>query len=188
MKKLLTLTLAFMALTAFSGFAMAQETGEVKIGPPKQLPSKAPSLPCCECLGQTTTLNLNTGQSGPIDPIWRVNGSSAYTTPPYPGWILPSSPLLTPAKWIQPVASPTPSNSVPVGNYKYTVNFNVPKCTIPGDVQLEVHFAADNSAKVLLDGAQITTSLCQTTCFKSPQAPVSFTHTVSAGSHTFSLK
>jgi len=62
MKKLLTLTLAFMALTAFSGFAMAQETGEVKIGPPKQLPSKAPSLPCCECLGQTTTLNLNTGQ------------------------------------------------------------------------------------------------------------------------------
>jgi hypothetical protein len=183
MKKLLILTLALVALSAFGGVAVAQQNGEVKIGANLQLPSKTPTLSCCECLGQVTTLNLNTGQSSPIDPIWSVNGNSAYTTPPYPGWVLPS--LLTPAKWIQPVASPTPSNNVPVGDYKYTVKFNTPRCTIPGDVQLDVHFAADNSATVLLDGSQIATTPCLTTCFKAPQAPVSFTATVSTAiSHT----
>jgi hypothetical protein len=188
MKKLLTPALALVALAVLSGFGIAQRRVDINQGSVEtlvQLPGKTPSLPCCECLGQVTTLNLNTGQSSPIDPIWTVNGNAAYTTPPYPGWMLPSHPLLTPAQWIQPVASPTPSNNVPVGDYKYTVNFNIPRCTIPGDVQLDVHFAADNSAKVLLDGSPIVTTTCQTTCFKAPQAPVSFTHTVSnAINHT----
>jgi hypothetical protein len=184
MKKLLILTLALVALSAIGGVAVAQKNEEVKIAPNLQVQPQTPSLRCCECLGQVTTLDLSTGQSSPIDPIWSVNGNSAYTTPPYPGWILPSNALLTPAKWIQPVASPTPSNSVPVGDYKYAVKFNIPKCTIPGDVQLDVHFAADNSAKVLLDGSPIATTPCLTTCFKAPQAPVNFTATVLPGNHT----
>jgi hypothetical protein len=185
MKKLLTMKLALVALTLSWSIGAAQERLEVKTDPSLQVQTKTPSLPCCECLGQVTTLNLNTGQSSPVDPIWSVNGNAAYTTPPYPGWVLPSNPLLTPAKWIQPVASPTPSNNVPVGDYKYTVKFNTPRCTIPGDVKLDVHFAADNSAKVLLDGTPIATTQCQTTCFKAPQAPVNFTATVSAAvSHT----
>jgi len=157
MKKLLILILAFVALSAIGGVAVAQKNEEVKIVPNLQVQPQTPSLRCCECLGQVTTVDLNTGQSSPIDPIWSVNGNAAYTTPPYPGWILPSNPLLTPAKWIQPVASPTPSNNVPVGDYKYAVKFDIPKCTIPGDVKLDVHFAADNSAKVILDGSPIAT-------------------------------
>ena len=141
------------------------------------------SLECCECLGKVTTLNISTGQSGPKDPLWSMNGGPAYTTPPYPGWIT----TLTPARWIQPVASPTPSPGVPAGNYKYTVRFNVPKCTIPSEVRLEGKFAADNGAKVSLDGTPVN-SCPMPYCFKAPVAPVALSvPSVSPGAHTLEV-
>jgi hypothetical protein len=186
MKKLLTLAFAIVALAILSSFGIAQERREVReiqIDPSIQVPSQTPSLPCCECLGKVTTLNLNTGQGSPIDPIWKVNGNPAYTTNPYPGWLIPTNPPLFPAKWIKPV--PNPNFDVAAIDFKYTVKFNTPKCTIPGDYQLEVYFAADNSAKVFLDGPQIPTTACLGTCFKAPQAPVHFTVPVSTNtSHT----
>jgi hypothetical protein len=122
MKKLLTLTLAVAALIVFAGFGVAQKNEGVNIDPSLEVQSRTSSLPCCECLGKVTTLNINTGQSSPIDPLWKVNGNSAFTTPKVSSWI-----ALNPAQWIQPVASPTPSNNVPPGVYKYTLRFNIPK-------------------------------------------------------------
>ncbi len=115
-------------------------------------PTKSISVPCCKCLGEASTVNVSTGQGGPIDPFWKVNGGSAYTTPPYPGWM-----SLPPAQWIQPVASPLPSPSVPATTFKYTLKFTVPQCTIPMDASLIGSFAADNNAKVFFDGKPVTT-------------------------------
>lgn len=143
-----------------------------------------PSLPCCKCLGDVVTLDLGTGQGSLIDPLWKVNGVPAYTTPPYPGWAA----TLTPARWIQPVASPTPSSSVPAGVYKYAVQFNVPKCTIPMEVRLDGNFAADNSAKVFMDGTLVA-SCSVNACFKAPTAPVSFSvPSISPGTHTLEIE
>ncbi len=142
-----------------------------------------PLLPCCQCLGSNVTLDLSTGKGVPIDPLWKVNGGPAYTTPPVPGWLT----TLTPAKWIQPVASPTPSSNVPVGFYRYTTQFDVPMCTIPSDVQLDGKFAADNSAIVRLDGNQIAACL-PNTCFKTPAAPVPFSvAAILPGTHTLTI-
>jgi hypothetical protein len=190
MKNLIMLALALLALGTTTTLGLAQEPRAIKIDPSLQVQSRVPSLTCCECLGKVTTLNLSTGQGSPIDPIWKLNGNAAaYTTPPFSGWLLPSNPLLTPAKWIQPVPSPTPSNSVGPGIYKYTVQFHTPLCVIPNSASLDVYFAADNGAKVFLDSLLITTTLCQGTCFKGPQAPVHFTAAVTAGtSHTLEFE
>ena len=153
MKKSLTLVLALVALAVFSGFDLAHPQGGTKT---------PPSLPCCKCLGESHTLDLSTGQGSPIDPIWSVNGTSAFTTPKVSSWI-----ALPGAQWIQPVASPTPSNNVPARVYKYTVKFNIPKCTIPSDVRLDGNFSADNSANAFLDPPAHAVGSCPgPTCFK----------------------
>ena len=144
--------------------------------------------PCCKCLGETTSVDLSTGQSSPIDSKWQLNGGNAYTTPPYPGWIT----TLTPAKWIQPVASPTPSPTAPANTvFKYTLQFTVPKCTIPRDVRLQGSFAADNSAKVFLDGNPIA-SCAGPKCFAATsaggQAPVALNASISPGNHTLEIQ
>jgi hypothetical protein len=191
MKKLLTLVFALVALGVLTTFGLAQERESRRVPETllQEAQSRIPTLTCCECLGKVTTLNLSTGQGSPVDPIWKVNNGPAYTTPPFPGWILPSNPVLTPAKWIQPVPSPTPSHNIGPGIFKYTVRFNTPKCVIPNRVTLDVYFAADNGAKVFLDGTQVPTSPCSGTCFKAPQAPVHFTAAVSAlPTHTLEIE
>lgn len=184
MKKLVTLAFAIGALIILSSFGIAQERGEVrevKIDPSLQVPSQTPSLRCCECLGNTTTLDLSTGQASPIDPLWKVNGGPAYTTPPYAGWAT----NLGPAKWIQPVPSPTPSSNVAVGVFKYTLQFSVPKCTIPSEVRLEGKFAADNGANISLDGNPVTS--CPTPyCFKAPGQPLTITG-IGPGTHLLTV-
>jgi hypothetical protein len=128
--------------------------------------------------------DLSTGQgNGQQDPLWKVNGLPAYPTPPFPGWIT----TLTPARWLQPVASPTPSPNVPAGIYRYTVKFSVPNCP-SGKVRLDAKFAADNTASVLLDGSPVPISACLLTCFKAPQAPVSLSvPAISPGSHMLEI-
>jgi len=183
MKKLPALFSALVVLVIVSiGRIAAQEPQaqtERRIVPPP------PTLGCCECLGRTVQLDLSTGQgSGAVDPLWKVNGGPAYVTPPVSSWI-----ALNPAKWIQPVASPTPSPSVPAGIYKYTVRFNVQKCTIPAEVRLDGKFAADNSAKAFLDGSPIAGASCPgPVCFAPPQAPVNLTvPSLSPGLHTLEI-
>ncbi|MEK6283024.1 MAG: hypothetical protein AABN95_21915 [Acidobacteriota bacterium] len=181
MKKTLTLALALVALTVLTSFSLAQERREIKIEPALQVESRSPSLLCCG-RGRVSQLNLSTGQGGPIDPLWKVNGGAAYITPPYPGWAT----NLGPAKWIQPVAAPTPSANVAVGIVKYTVQFNVPKCGIPSEVRLDGTFAADNGANVTFDGNPVTS--CPTPyCFKTPGQPLTVTG-ILAGTHTLTFE
>jgi hypothetical protein len=185
MKNLLTLALALIALTVLSVSGVAQRPAEIreaKISPNIPEQARTPTIGCCECVGKTTTLNISTGQGSPIDPLWQVNGGPSYTTPPYPGWAT----TLGPAKWIQPVGSPTPSPNLPVGSFKYTVQFNVPKCTIPSDVRVDGTFAADNGASILLDGNPVT-SCPMPYCFKAPGQPLSIAG-ITPGSHTLTFE
>ncbi|HEV7375403.1 MAG TPA: hypothetical protein VGN95_11840 [Pyrinomonadaceae bacterium] len=139
------------------------------------------SLSCCECLGKVTTLDLSTGQGSPVDPLWQVNGSAAYTTPPYPGWTT----SLSPANWIQPVPSPTPANNVAAVLFKYTVQFNIPKCTIPSEVRLDAKWAADNSGKVYLDNNSTPVASCTvSTCFQTGVAQPFTLTGLTPGLHT----
>ena len=188
MKRLLTLVFALTMLTALAGVSSAQRhpvkeateaTGSLAIAVQGPVAS---SLPCCECVGKVTTLNLSTGQSGPNDPLWTVNGTAAHPTTPYPGWMAPTNAQLNPAKWIQFPNQSTPASNVPAGNYKYSVKFNTPKCVIPSTITIEGYFAADNSATVSLDGNPIPTTTCSTNCFNVPQAPVHFSVTVPSNS------
>ena len=135
-------------------------------------------------------LDLTTGQGSPIDPLWKVNGTSAYTTPPVVGWLTVP---FAPARWIQPVPSPTPAPNVPapLPIYKYTIQFNVPPCPV-GHAQLNGTFAADNSAKVFLQPGNhpITITACLHNCFKAPQAPVALSvpsALLTPGPHTLEI-
>jgi hypothetical protein len=125
-------------------------------------------------------LDLSTGQGGPQDAIWKVNGKPAYVTPPYPGWIPP----LAPAKWIQPVANPTPSSNVGAGHYKYTTTFTIPDCPAANEVRLDGKFSADNSATVLLDNQQVASCPPGNTCFKGS---VALSVSISPGPHTLTV-
>lgn len=177
MKKLIALTLMFAGLALLITAGWAQNP---------DVHAKVPTLPCCKCLGESTTLNISTGQGSPTDPIWRVNGGPAYTTPPYPGWIT----TLSPARWIQPVANPKPSSNVPPGVYKYTMKFSIPKCTIPGTARLSGRFAADNTVKAFLDGTPIPGAACGTiNCFKAPDAPIPLNlGSIAPGSHVLTFE
>jgi hypothetical protein len=184
MKKLLKPALALAALMAVSSFGVAQRTAlsELKPDPALQVQTKIATLPCCECVGKQTQIDISTGQSAPVDPLWQVNGTSAYTTPPYPGWAT----TLSPAKWIQPVSSPTPSPGVPAAFFKYTLQFTIPKCVVPNDVSIVGNFAADNGAKVSLDGNPVAS--CPTPyCFKTPAQPLSI-QGIGPGSHTLTFE
>ncbi len=135
--------------------------------------------PCCNW-----SMNLNTGQSGPIDPMWKVNTNNAYVTTPVTSWI-----ALNPAKWIQVKNSPNPASVAgPVPIYKYTVKFTVPNCPT-GHVELHGAFAADNSAKAFLDGNPIAGASCTgPVCFNTPQAPVPLNVAlVTPGVHTLEI-
>ena len=159
-KRSLTPALAFLTLTLSISFGMAQEQSERKI-----LPSLMAASACCAGPGGDP-FNINTGQGEPIDPRWKVNGSTAYTTDPVTGaW----TPTLAPARWIQPVASPTPSTNIPTGDYTYTLQFNMDMF----DLRLEGKLAADNSAKVFYLNNLIA-SCAGPNCFNIPQAPLSF--------------
>lgn len=119
------------------------------------------SLACCNCLGEAdASLDLSTGQSGPNDPLWNVDNGIAYQTPPYTNWLT----TLNPAQWIQPVASPTPSTSIPLGVFHYKLQFYIPNCVIPMTVHLTGSFAADNSGTVSLDGNALA-SCSSGSCF-----------------------
>jgi hypothetical protein len=125
----------------------------------------SPPLACCKCLGEAMTSELSTGQAGLVDPLWTVDGVSAYATSPVPGW----TGLLPPSRWIQPIASAKPEHASNNTLYKYELQFNVPRCTIPMDVELVGRFAADNSAIALLDGVQVA-ACSGPNCFSASHA------------------
>ena len=180
MKKYLTLAAAFVVLAICIGLGAAKAQDQKPLPPPQGAPA---TLKCCECLGQTSTLDLSTGQGSPIDPLWKLNVTApAYKTPPVSSWV-----SLAPASWIQPVASPAPSFNVPPGIYKYSVKFNIRDCTIPSvEVRLDGKFAADNSAEVWFD-SNLITSCPGPTCFKAPGVNFSVP-AIAPGNHTLEIR
>jgi hypothetical protein len=186
MKKFLMLTLVLVALGTITTFGLAQGPRESKTDSAIQVQSRRPTLACCDCLGKVTTLDLSTGRASPKDPIWSVNGTFAYTTPKVSSWI-----ALPTANWIQPDASPLPSNNI-LGNtdYSYTVSFYIPECAIPNSVRLSGNFAADNSAIAKLDKIPILNASCPgPVCFNTSQAPVSLNGAppIGPGPHTLEI-
>jgi hypothetical protein len=145
------------------------------------------SLACCNCVGDQVSLDLSTGQSSPVDSFWTVNNGPAYTTPPVVSvvsWL-----TLPPAQWVQPVASPTPSGGIGAGLFSYKILFNVADCIIPRDVRLDGDLAADNNAKVYLDG-NLVANCTGTDCFSSTggHAPTHFGVTsLTSGLHVLQI-
>src|SRR5436305_1050113 len=79
------------------------------------------TLSCCTCLGgNPTTYDLSTGAG------WRYNGGAAQVTTPSTAWT-----AATGAAWLQPYASSSAVSTIPQGDYLFTIQFTVPKCTIP---------------------------------------------------------
>jgi hypothetical protein len=168
--KIQTLAVALVALgTSFSAAAGAQtHPSDPIVGPTKG----SNTLACCHCLGEKTTLNLNTGaanwyvtspdggggQSDPGNPTQterkrnqrtasssQLNSIAVLGVPvaqPNPAW----TQTLSPALWIAPPGAPQA-----IGTYVYTTTFNVPACTIPSTVSLAGKFAADNAAQLYID-------------------------------------
>ena len=175
MKSLITLSLATLVLTFLAAGPAVGQRKEVRTDTVIQ-------FPCCERAGLVTYLDISTGLATPIDALWKVNGGSAYTTPPYAGWAAPQGS----AKWIQPVASPNPNPNVAAGTYTYAVQFNIPECRVPSDVRLDGSFAADNGAKVTLDGKPIT-SCPMPNCFKAPSQTLEIA-SIGPGTHTLTFE
>lgn len=104
-------------------------------------------LPCCRCIdGQTLVIPIHTGVAQ-----WRV-------TPPtttLPQTVIPASnsgwtATLPPASWIT-----SSVDSQEDGDYVYELQFYVSKCVIPSKITVAGQFAADNNAKMYLDGQLI---------------------------------
>jgi len=130
------------------------------------------------------SVDLSTGQgNAATDPSWTVNNGSAYITPPVAPWTV----SMPPARWIQPVAAPTPASNIPASPpiYKYTISFNVPPCAM-GHVELNGTFGADDYATALLDGSAIAGATC-TNCFNSAPALLNVPSVTPAGTHVLEI-
>jgi hypothetical protein len=180
MNKIFTLVLTLAGMAVLTSSVAAQGSREAAQG-------RGPTLPCCKCLGDQTTLNLSTGQGSPTDPLWKVNNGSAYTVtsmPPGFPWI-----ALPGAKWIQPVAGSTPQNTVPPGVYKYRVDFYIaPECAIRSEIKLEGKFSADNGATATLDPGSHPVGSCPGIyCFKTSAALAVNPSWLTPGQHTLEI-
>lgn len=105
-------------------------------------PHRMPTLGCCRCLGEQNTLDLSTGPGN----AWKVNGQPAVVAQRNPAW----SPDTNGAKWISIDAV---GSGAANATYRYTLQFNVQKCTIPQQIVFKgLSVAADNGYKVYLTG------------------------------------
>ena len=108
-------------------------------------------IPCCRCVnGPRRTVTINTGTAR-----WRVatpNSTSfqpaAAVVPPNPAWT-----PVPPAAWVGP-----PGAAQTVGDYTYRLQFYVPRCMLRPIITISGRFAADNSARLLLDGVAVASS------------------------------
>lgn len=177
MKKSVAIAFVFIAGTMLHGSALAQiTTGGTVNAPLVQL------LPCCACLGKDVQTDINTGHGSLTDALWIVNGGTAYITPPVASaWI-----TLAPAKWLQPVATPTPSSTVSSGPFRYEMQFKIAEnCFIPfTTVEIIGNFAADNDAKLFVDNNTLPSASC-TNCF-SPGIPLNLSG-LSPGTHKLKI-
>lgn len=136
------------------------------------------AVTCCNCLGDSATFNLSTGQGSPVDSNWTVNGNPAYATSPSTAWTIPGA-------WIQSVNASTPQATA-AGVYRYSIQFTTPDCIIPMTARLDGTLGADNSATVYLDGTTLLASCSSGQCFQGAALPFSQS-SLSVGGHTLDV-
>ncbi len=159
--------LALVAMLGTSGTAMAQAADAPR--------GKTVTSQCCRCLdGNQQTVSINT-RTAP----WMVatgNGPAVpvSTNVSNPGW----SPL-APAGWVGPPALSGTS-------YTYTLQIEIPKCTIGARVGLKGTFGADNSAILYLDNTQISATSGGINGFQAPNFG-SFSTVLTPGPHTLKV-
>jgi len=148
-----------------------------------------PSLPCCECLGKVTTLDLSTISSN----NWTVTDPNNATSPVvlvspiHSAWNLNTGP----AKWVSTSASGGSTN-LDAGTYDYKLNFVVPRCAIERKVTLSGNYGGDDDIFVYLDSATPPNLISQCTggwCFNTNNTPTPISnYVVSPGPHTLIVR
>jgi hypothetical protein len=104
-------------------------------------------LPCCRCLdGKRTNVNVSTGTVP-----WNVAFGNSAAQPAALTSNVAWAPV-PPGHWIG-------TGSETAGNYTFQMPFQVPRCVIPMQVTISGKFAADNSAKLYIEGNLVASSL-----------------------------
>jgi hypothetical protein len=143
-KKIKLMSVMFAAF-AFTSAAFAQEAR-------KPVPAKGLStLPCCKCVGGTTTTNLSTGTA-----VWKLIAPtvSATVLSSNAAWTTLLASQIPAAQWISPVGNPTNA-----GGTIYELKFDTRKCIIPSDIVISGKFLADNSATLMVNGLPVASSI-----------------------------
>lgn len=143
---------------------------------------RIPTLGCCKCLGETSSINLSTVPGN----NWTVSGGPAFfLTSPNSNWNLPTSG----ASWISTAANGA-SGSLPAGVKDYQLKFVVQKCTIPQKVTLTGSVGGDDDISVYLDNTASTPlSTCSGGwCFNTKNPPPAISTNVLPGSHTLIVR
>jgi hypothetical protein len=172
------LTGLLLAASVFSSAVVAQDAERVG------RPGRLPVLPCCKCLGETTTTNLSTGAVP-----WSVSspGSSAQAGTAVASNVAWTTMLAPMAQWISPVGNPQT-----VGVFNYQTQFDARRCTIPSEIVITGKFLADNTATLLIDGNNVISSQGTPNYGFLPGSLTPFSYTIPAGSaagvHTVSLQ
>ncbi len=168
-------------LVAASIFSTAVSAQDMERAAPQK---RMTVLPCCKCLGESTTANLSTGAVA-----WTASlpGGSVQTptaTASNPAWTTMLAPM---AQWISPAGNPTT-----IGVYNYQTQFDARNCTIPSDITITGKFLADNSGVLLVDGHTVASSVGTPNYGFLPGSLTSFSYTIPAGSaagvHTVTLQ
>jgi hypothetical protein len=161
-------TCLLLAASVLSTTALAQVVG--RPGPQKSIKPGKPdvTLNCCRCMGdKSEPIDISTGKAS-----WTVS-STPTPPPPMPagGWaagpiaVVPTNmspqvatgnmganPLpgtwttLPGADWIKP------NGPLPNGHWTYVLKVEVPRCTIPQKVVINGSLAADDYARMYVDG------------------------------------
>lgn len=163
-------------------FARIQIMAVVVAGGTVPVPALAQTQPCpcminsicCQCAdGSTKQVDLSTGQAP-----WRVTlpggtSSSLVVGNQISNWTA----ALPPAQWVTPPGAPQT-----LGNYTYTLQYNIPNCVIPANVAITVQFAADDSATI--PGTTFTASGFNAGTIPTFTLPPTFT---TPGPHTLTV-
>ena len=143
-------------------------------------------LPCCKCLGDSTSVNLSTGANGVTWTAAVPNSSAqnATATSANPAWTTMLAPM---AQWISPSGNPTTT-----GVYTYQTQFDARNCTVPSDITISGKFLADNSAVLLVDDKKVASSVGTPNYGFLPGSLTSFSYTIpasaAAGVHTVTVQ
>lgn len=146
---------------------------------------KSTIIPCCRCIGGSSTANVSTGKP---NVVWTVTQpGSAVPTPVMPvsnvAWTTTAIPG---GAWVSPQGNP-----MTVGNFDYSTVIDVRDCIIGSTVTISGKFLADNRGTLLVDGREVISSGGTPNYGFLPGSVTPFTVTLPAGAtgfHTITLR